>query len=619
MKTRIYRSVIPVLAILWFATGRATGQDATFRASVDRTTVSLGEQFTLTFTLGNAGSGGGKDLRLPELGKFHIMAGPNQSSSMSFINGAVSASVAYSYILQPKEVGKFTIGSASVEVNGQVLKSAPLTVEVVSGGTKPAQGGGQVASDLAAQIGDNLLLKATVDRTRVQQGEQINLVFRLYVGRVTVLSYGIDKAPTYTGFWGEEVDLPRNPELTVEVLNGKQYRSAIIKRVALFATQSGTLEISPMVVQTTLQVQSPRSLDPFDAFFRDALGRTVTYPVKSEKITLRVDPLPPGAPADFRGAVGQFAMSTSVDKKTTRTNEPISFKITISGTGNIKLMEAPVVDLPPDFEQYSPKISENISKQGERISGTKTFEHLLLPRYPGLKVIKPVTFSYYDPVKRDYVRLRSPQLEINVEQGAAPPPALVAGTREDVRLLTEDIRFIKVGNPSFRRKGEVLHTAPGFLALLFLPLAALVGAYIVARRQSSEMRDQVSFRIRRALKVAKKGLKQAEYLLSEKGDAKGSPSAAQRTRFYAEVSRSLWKYLGDRLNIPPAAFSVDAAVAELSRRSVDPALQQALRVLLESCDLARFAPAAIDQIAMQKTYDEAKRIIVEIERTLKQS
>jgi hypothetical protein len=613
------RRLLPVLAVLWAVPWSARAQDVTFQASVDRSTVALGEQFTLTFTLGNAAAGGGKDLKLPDLGKFHIMSGPNQASSMSFINGAVSSSVSYSYVLQPKEVGKFTIGPATIDVNAQVLKSSPVAVEVVAGGGRGSQAGAPPPSDLAAQVGDNLILKATVDRTRVQQGEQINLVFRLYVGRVSVLSYGIDKAPTYTGFWGEEVELPRNPQLTVEVLNGKQYRAAVIKRVALFATQSGTLEISPMVVQTTLQVQSARSLDPFDAFFRDALGRTVTYPVKSEKITIKVDPLPPNAPEDFRGAVGQFAMSTSVDKKTTRTNEPISFKITISGTGNIKLMEAPTVDLPPDFEQYSPKVSENISRQGERVSGSKTFEHLLLPRYPGLKVIKPVTFSYYDPVKRDYVRLRSPQLEINVEQGAVPPPAFAAGSREDVRLLTEDIRFIKVGSPSLRREGEVLHTSPGFFALMLLPLAGLVGAYVIARRQSAEMKDQVSFRTRRALKVAQKGLKQAEYLLKEKGGAQGSPSTAQRARFYAEVSRALWKYLGDRLTIPPAEFSVEAAVAELSRRSVEPDLQQALRVLLESCDMVRFAPTATDQAAMQKTYDEAKRIIVEIERTLRQS
>jgi hypothetical protein len=307
-----------------------------------------------------------------------------------------------------------------------------------------------------------------------------------------------------TGFWGEDVDTPKDIQLATETVNGKQFRVGIVKKMALFPTQSGVLEISPMVVQAQLQVPAARSQDPFDAFFRDPFGRTTNYAAHSEAVKITVDPLPGNAPPDFKGAVGEFAMSTNIDKKSTRTNEPVSFKVTISGTGNVKLLEAPALELPPDFEQYSPKVSDNINRAGEKIGGSKTFEYLLIPRYPGLKTIKPVAFSFYSPVKRDYVRLRSPELDLNVEQGTTPAPA-AAGTsiREDVRLLTQDIRFIKVRSTSFDRPGEYLYNSGMFLGLLLFPVAGLVGAFLYGKRLRAERVDIAGYKNRRAMKVAR--------------------------------------------------------------------------------------------------------------------
>lgn len=594
----------------------AQAEDSSFQASVDKNPVGQGDQFTLSFTLSNAGMGGGKNFQVSDLRKFLIMSGPNQSSSMQFVNGAVSSSVSYSYILQPREMGKFTIGPASIEVGGKVYKTSPITVEVVKGTPRSRQQA-NAPEDMQVQLGENLFLRATVDRTHVVQGEQVNLVFKLYT-RVSISNYAVQKNPGLTGFWGEDVESPKNIALATETVNGKQYRVGIIKRMALFPTQSGLLEISPMEVQTTVQVQSNRSLDPFDSFFRDPFGRSVNYAVKSEAVKIKVDPLPGGAPADFKGAVGQFAMSTLVDKKTTRTNEPISLKVTISGTGNVKLLESPAVDLPTDFEQYTPKVSDNISRSEGKISGSKTFEYLLIPRYPGLKVIKPVSFSYFDLAKHQYVKLHSPQLELNVEQGAAQSVPLAGGaSREDVRLLSQDIRFIKVGEVTFSRLGETPYATGTFVFLVLLPLVGLAGAFVYARQRQAVIEDQVGYRNRRAIKVARKGLKQAEYLLKEKSGSKEVPSSKQRLRFYAEVSRALWKYLGDKLNIPQAEFSVDGAVSELADRTVNEELRRSLRTLLETCDMARFAPTSLEVAAMQRTYDEASRVIVEIERTLK--
>jgi hypothetical protein len=616
MRTCTPHRVVQTAGLLLILATLGMAQEADFSASVDKNPVAVGDQFTLSFTLANAGMGGGKNLKLPDLLHFHILAGPNQSSSMQFVNGAVSSSVTYTYILQPKEIGKFTIAPATIEAGGKTLATKSIALEVVRSAV-PQKRQSAPPEDQTEQIGDNLFLRASISREHVVQGEQVDLVFKLYT-RVTVVSMGIKKAPTYAGCWAEEIDLPKSIQVSNETVGGKQYRVGVIKRVALFPTQSGSLEISPMEVQTTVQIQNTRSRDPFDAFFRDPFGRNVSYPLKSEAIRLKVDPLPPGAPADFRGAVGQFAMSTSLDKKTTRTNEPIGLKVVISGVGNIKLLEAPVVEFPPDFEQYSPKVSENLNQQGEKIAGSKTFEYLLLPRYPGLKIIKPVTFAFYDLSKREYVRLRSPQFEVNVEQGAATPQPLVAGSsREDVRLLSQDIRFIKTAPSAFHRPGDLLLGSPLFFGLVLLPLAGLAGTYAYTRQRQQAMADQVGYRNRRALRVARKGLRQAEYLLKEKGGSQGTPSSAQRARFYAEMSRALWKYLGDKLNIPQADFSVGKAVEQLEDRSVDAGLVQALKTLLEGCDQARFAPTNLELSSMTKSYGEAERIIVELERTLR--
>ena len=358
-------------------------------------------------------------------------------------------------------------------------------------------------------------------------------------------------------------------------------------------------------------------MDPFDSFFRDPFGRQMNYMISSEPIKIKVDPLPPDPPPDFKGAVGTFAMSSTVDKKTTRTNEPVDLKVTVSGTGNIKLIESPAVELPTDFEQYTPKVTDAINRAGEKISGSKTFEYLLIPRYPGLKVIKPVTFSYFDPVRREYVRLHSPQIDLNVEQGTAPvTPMISGGSQEDVRLLSQDIRFIKLGDADLASRGEHLHTSGVFIVLLLLPLAGVGGALVYARQRKAVMLDQAGYRNRRAIKVARKGLKQAEYLLKEKG-ASGTPVGNQRLRFYGEISKALWKYLGDKLNIPQSAFSIEGAVAELASRAVPADLITSLKALLETCDLARFAPMSLDLAVMQRTYDEAQRIIVALERILR--
>jgi hypothetical protein len=594
--------------LLVSAAGFLRGQDVRFEAGVDRNPVGVGEQLRLTFTLSNAGMSGGKNLKVPDLSKFRILSGPNQSSSMQIINGAVSSTISYSYVLQPKEIGTFTIGAASVESGGATYQTQPLQVEVVKAATakKPQQQSGD--TDLTARIGENLFLKAVVDKDHVIQGEQINLVYKLYT-RVSIQNYAIEKVPALTGFWGEEVEEPKNVELSTETVDGKQFRVGVIRRMALFPTQSGILEISPMEVQTVVQVQDRRAYDPFDNFFRDPFGRTANYAVRTEAIRIKVDPLPPGAPAGFKGAVGRFTMSAEADRNPAKANEPVTLKIVISGTGNIKVLETPVVELPPDFERYSPKVSENISRKAGLISGSKTVEHLLIPRYPGSKTIKPVVFAYFDLVKRAYVTLTSPPIALVVEPGTTPSgPVISSAPREGVQLLSEDIRFIKVAAAPLGRRGDRFYSSPLFIALVLLPVCGFAGAYVYVRRKEAERTDVAGFLNRQAMKVAQKGLKRAESLLSDSG---------KQTEFYDEIARALWKYLRDKLGVAQAEISVDRVISELVRRGAGSEVTAALKKTLETCEMARYAPASPGTEAMRATYDEARTIIMGIEKVLR--
>jgi hypothetical protein len=611
-------NIVPIVAVALLGV-RALAQDVTFEATVDKNPVSVDDQFTLSFALNNAGMSGGKNIKLPNLEKFRIMMGPSTSSSMQIINGAVSSSVTYSYVLQPKEVGKFSIGAATIESGGKTHSSSPITIEVVKGSTgqkqQKAQQGVAADAGVQEQLASNLFLRATVDKGRVRQGEQVNLVYKLYT-RVSVQNYNLTKAPTMTGFWSEDAEMPKQIQLTTETLNGKQFQVGVIKRSALFPTQSGTLEIGPMEITTLVTVRDRRSWDPFDSFFNDPFGRQVEYVVKSDPVRIKVEPLPPGAPMSFKGAVGKFAMSTKVDKQRVKTNEPISLKVTISGSGNIKVLESPAVEVPTDFEQYTPKVTDNINRREAKITGSKTFEYVLIPRYPGKKIIKPVEFSYFDLTRNEYETLHSHEIELDIEQGAAgTAPFVSSSAREDVQLLTQDIRFIKVEPLSFTRRGEFLHTSGLFIALMILPLAGLAGAAVFARKQQAAMSDIAGYRNRQAIKVARKGLRNAEVLLKEITSGKSEPPD-KKLLFYSEVARAMWKYLGDKLNIQQADLSIDRAVTEMSERSVNGEVSTSLKALLELCEMARFAPTSLSSEMMKKTYDDASTIIVDLERTL---
>ena len=458
----------------------------TFFASVDHSQISIDDQFGLSFTFSANSVNGLKNFTPPELSNFMILSGPNQSTSMEFVNGASSASITYSYYLKAKAIGKYNIGSASIEYDGKTYKSDPISVEIVKGA--PVNKQNQEPS-VDSQIADNLFIKAFADKQKAYLGEQVTVTYKLYTRLNIASQMSVSKIPQYHGFWAEELETSNNILFSTEVVNGKQFRVGVLKKVALFPSQSGELSVTPFELNVPVLVQKKKkSNNFFDDFFNDPFGRgqTVDYSAKSNTLKIDVVPLPSeGKPESFNGVVGDFTLNSSLDKTKTKTDEPVSLKIDIKGNGNIKLIDVPEVKLPPGMEKYEPKVSEQIDRTG-KLSGKKSIEYLIVPRTPGEKQIPAITFSFFNPDKRSYVTLRSEPYTIKVEQGERISEPDISGlNKEDVKLLSEDIRYIKTSGDDISKKSELLISRPGFWAAVGVPLFALIG-FVAFKR---EMKD----------------------------------------------------------------------------------------------------------------------------------
>ncbi len=590
------------VAILMAALPFTAKAQSTLSASVDKDQVAFGDYFQLTFTF--EGAQGGKNLRPPAFNNFMVLSGPNQSTRMQIINGAVSSSISYTYILQPRDEGKFTIGSASIEAEGKKYQSQPITIEVVKGTAQPrSKRAENETPDIRSQIGNNLMIKAIVDRTKVYQGEQITVSYKVYT-RVQILSYNIAKSPAFTGFWSEDLEVPKQIQTTNEMVNGKEYAVGLLRKLALFPQRSGTLSLDPMEIEVTVPIRK-QSHDFFDNFFDNSTP--VQYKTATDPVTISVQPLPSeNIPGGFNGAVGLYQMETHLDKQDVKTNDAVTLRITITGQGNLKLLEPPAISFPADLERFDPKISNSLSTQGNRIAGSRTFEYLLIPRHSGDQKIPSFTFSYFDTVKQKFVSLRSPEFVLKVQRGSEPESTSVAGlNREDVKLLGEDIRFIKSGNISFQKKGESFVGSALFYVLYISPLFLFILFLVFFKQKEKEMLDVVSLRSRKARKIAKQRLSNAKKLLEEK----------KKEEFYAEVSRALWGYLTDRLKIPPSDLNRETISSTLQQRAVSSDTISAIISTMEQCEFARFAPQS-DSLQMEVVFKDTVQLVTKIEDQL---
>lgn len=599
--TRFVSKILFLLIVVSVSFGQ------TFKTTADRTTVGQNERFQVFFTFeGNSSNVSG--FKPPSFDGFKILSGPNQSTNMQIINGQVSSSITFTYILTPTQLGDFTIGKASVNFDGSKYETDPLAIKVVQGGTST-----QAPTDddniSREELAKNVFIRATADKLNVYQGEQVTVTYKLY-SRLTIASIQIAKLPTYNGFWQEEIPTSNKIDWEIEMYDGERFRTALIKKVALFPTKTGELTVTPFELDLPIVVRKKRqSNDFFDDFFNDSFfGRTQTvdFTARSNSIKIKSEQLPQNnVPASFNGAVGDFKLSSEIDKTTLKANESLSLKYTVTGTGNIQLLDLPKLELPASFEVYEPQSNLDINRSG-RISGTKTFEYLVVPRVQGKKTIPPLEFTYFSPTKNRYITTTTPEYEIDVAKGDGTIASGSGFSKEDVKLLNEDIRYIKTSGFDLRTKKDNRLIPIWFWFGLIIP-ALILGVVLGVQKRNEKLSSNTQLlKYRKAEKLAKKRLKTAQSLIS--GD--------KSLEFYSEISQAMSGYLEDKLNIQKSDFTLDKAVEKLRTKSVSEDLQVKVKEIYEKCEFARFAPASQNISAEQSMYDETLNVIVKIESQL---
>ncbi len=578
----------------------------TFTASVDKNPVAENERFEVSFTFEGNDINSIRNFSPPAFQNFRILAGPNQSTSMQIINGAVSASRTFSYILLPSATGTFTIGSATIEYKGQTLKTEPLKIVVVKGSPKPKEE--EIAGVSENEIAKNLFIRASVDKTRAYLGEQVTVTYKLYTRLNIAAQMSISKLPQYSGFWAEELETSRTLSFTTEVIDGKKFSVAVLKKAALFPNQVGKLEVTPFELNVPIEIPKKRNPNNiWDSFFDDPFrrGEIYQYNAKSNIVKVDVVPLPEQSkPASFKGAVGKFEFSASFDKSKTKTNEPILLKIIISGVGNLSLLQLPDFELPAGFEKYEPKINDQINRLN-KISGVKTIEYLLIPRISGTREVKPILFSYFDPDLKRYIELKSNPFYITIEQGDSSANYYVA-QKEGIKQLDTDIRFIKTDFVDIRKHGKRLIEEPGFWVATSIPLLAFIGLIGWKRKQDKLSGNIQLLKYQRAEKIAKSKFKKALKFLE----------AGNSEAYYSEIAQAFFGYLEDKLHISKSEFTLDKAHKILIEKGVELQLADRMKAAGEKCEFIRFAPNAAASTAMKDFYNELLNIVIDIEKGL---
>jgi hypothetical protein len=610
--------VLLILVFVFISFGFMDAMAQKFHASVSRNPVSEGQTFQVTFSLEDAS---GKGFQAPGFKGFTVLTGPSTSQSTRIINGNMSSSVSYTYLLKADNIGQFTIGSASITVDGKKLRTDPIQVQVVKASARQSQQSSSQddAKSLEEQaydiISDNAFVRLSVSKSTVSENEQFVATYKLYIDpELNLVDLSAPKMPTFNGFWTTELDIGQ-VSFRSETYNGKAYKVADLKKVILLPQQTGQLKIEPMEVEliVRLRVQSQsRSRQGFfdDPFFGDPFGRNFRdfpYTAKTNSPTINVKSLPSDAPAEFQGAVGDFTMKAWMDKQNTKTNDPVTLKVQINGKGNLKLIQPLPLNLPQDIENYEPKINDNISTTTSGMSGSRTFEYLLLPRNPGTYKIDPVRFAYFDINSGQYKVLSSDEFELNVEKGSgsASSPVITGVRKEDVQLLGKDIRFIKSAPEDFKRSGDKFFGSTWFYILNISPALLFVFLYAYRRKQEKESGNLALMKQKKANRLAKKRLSSAKNFMNK-----------DENKFYEETSKALWGYVSDKLSIPYSDLTSEKAEEKLRQANVPEGILKKLTETIDYCESARFAPAS-EKISQQDLYNNAASVITDMEGSIK--
>lgn len=605
--------------LLLLSPGHGFGQELSVEANVDETQPGVDQPVTLVIAVSGKNVNSVPEPVLPALNDFLIVGRTSSSSSnFSIVNGQISSSqtIQYIYQLQPRQVGKFTIGSAAVTYGGSTYRTAPIAIEVVQASSGAGVGSSGAAPTPQPRSGaqpynkDDLFLRVIIDKKQVYLGEQITVTFKLFT-RIQLANAQYDRQPSFTGFWSEELFSAQHLELQQqEVLDGKRYSTAVLKKIALFPTVTGSPTIDPLTLICDVPVTSGRSLldnffnDPFDPFS----SRTRQVEIKTAPQTISVLPLPKeGQPAAFGGAVGQFSIKGSVDKLKSEVSQPLTLTVEVSGDGNLKTLQEPQLPDLSVFKQYASESKDTIAPHNERVGGKKTFSYVLIPLLPGDQIINPVTFAFFDPVAKSYKTVSTNPITLSVApgnggsmaQGVVPQKLVVTQSRQD-------IQYIKPETVDLSDQGLPLYRTGWYWLLNLVPVIA-IGVAFAYRTHSDRLLNDVGYaRRRRAYTEAKRELAATEKALA----------AADLVQAFAHISNALYRYIGNKYNQPTAGLTTQQLADLLAAQTIDEETIVKIRQCLEACDMARFAPTLLTEASAREVFTVARNAIETLEQHL---
>ena len=602
------------IVCLWIAllalTVQAYADDkVTFTASAPDA-VAVGDQFRLSYTVNTQKV---KNFRAPSIKGFDVLMGPSRSYSMQSINGNTTETLTFTYILLAQKEGEYTIPGATITANGDQMLSNSVKIKVLpadkanSSQSGNAQSTSRSSSSGTSISNNDLFITATASKTTAYEQEAILLTYKIYTV-VDLRGFDNVKLPDFKGFHSQEVELPNDRRWGLEHYKGRNYHSTIYRQFVLFPQQSGKLTIDAARFDASIEKMDAID-DPFEAFFNGGAGSIqIKKTLMTPKLTIDVKPLPAGKPADFSGGVGEFNISSSINSTKVKTNDAITVKVVISGTGNLKLVGEPEVKFPEDFEVYDPKVDSKFRLTNAGLSGNKVIEYLAIPRNAGTYKIPAIKFSYFDIKSRSYKTLTTEEYTVQVEKGAGNASQTIANftNKEDLKVLNEDIRFIKQNDVKLSPKGEYFLGSMGYWLFYIIPGLIFIACFLIYRKQIAANANVAKVRTKKANKVAVKRMKQAGKLLA----------ANEKDAFYDEVLKALWGYISDKLSIPVSQLSKDNIEEELRKYGVAEDLIKEFLNALNSCEFARFAPGDANQ-AMDKVYTDSLEVISKMENSIK--
>ena len=580
--------------------------------------VTVGQQFRLTYTVNSQDVSGFRVGQIPTEG-FEILMGPSTSSQSSFsmVNGKTtqSSSITYTYILSALKNGTFTIPAATINVDGQQVKSNTLTIEV-SGTAQQSQGGsgrsGRGGNSQQTETrpqgtpisGSDLFIKVSASKKRVVEQEPVLLTYKVYT--LVSLTQLEGKMPDLKGFHTQEIPLPQEKSFKIEQYNGRNYKTVTWSQYVMFPQMTGTLEVPPLTFNGVV-VQQNRYVDPFEAFFNGGSGYVeVKKQIQAPGVKIEVDPLP-ARPDGFSGGVGHFTMKAEMSNTADlKANDPLTLKVTVSGTGNLKLIKTPTVKFPKDFDTYDAKTTDKTRLTTSGIDGSIVYEYLAVPRHQGQFDVPPVEFIYYDTQKKKYVTLTSEAFHLNVAKGEGGDSRVMDFTeQEDIQLLANDIRHIHLKSQTSSLNSQIFFASTAYWVALAVMLIGFVSLFVIFRKRAIENADVVGNASKRAGKVATKRLKKAAKLMAENKPGE----------FYDEALRALWGYVGDKLNIPVEQLSRENITDRLTARGVDADTIKPFLEAIDECEFERYAPGD-PKGNMSKVYEQAMKGITSLNNKL---